>query len=154
MGDWGECILNKFAHGQKLGGVVDTHHMVVLIFRASRQTGEIDGGQPHEIQQGICKVPHLVRKNLVHQYRLEDNHLESNWQKKTWVSWSIRSGIWSSNEPLVQRQSTASLTALERALPAHPGRWYFPTTGHWRDTSLALCPAQCKRHVGVLECVQ
>lgn len=27
MGDWGRCTLHKLPHGEKLGGVVDTHHL-------------------------------------------------------------------------------------------------------------------------------
>lgn len=78
------------------------------------QTGETVRGWPHEM--GICKVLHLVRKSSVQQYRLKDSHLESNWQRKIWVSWWIRSWIWSSNEPLWQRNSQ-QLTELEKTLP-------------------------------------
>lgn len=120
-------------------------HTRQLCRPGSPQTRETDRGQPHEIQQGICKVLHLVRKNPAHQYKKEDHHLESNWQKKTWVSWWIRSWIWSAISLCDKgSQQNAWVHQLE------PCQRYWALVRHiWSTVS---CSGQ--RDVNELECVQ
>lgn len=81
LDDWAECILSKFAHDRKLGGVADTAEdhpatqkdLSRLEIRADKDLMQFNMGK--------CKVLHLGRESLRCQHVLEASGWKTAYRK-------------------------------------------------------------------------
>jgi len=73
-----EHTLSKFAHDTKLGGVADTLKSCAAIQRDWNRRESRVKRNLMKFNKGKCRVLHLGRNNLMHQYRLGADLLESS----------------------------------------------------------------------------
>lgn len=66
-----KCTLSKFANDIELSDTRWTRWHL-----EDEQAGEVDPGEPHEVQQGLCKVLHMSADNPYYSYRVEEDVIE------------------------------------------------------------------------------
>jgi len=82
-----ECTLSKFADDTKLGGVADTPEGCAAIQRDLDRLERWAERNLMKFNKGECTVLHLGRNNLMHQYRLGVDLLQSSSVERDLVSW-------------------------------------------------------------------
>jgi len=136
-----ECTLSKFADDTKLGGTVDTPEGCAVIQHELDRLESWAERNLMKISKGKCRVPHLQRKNPMHQYRLGTDMLESSYAERD-LGVLVNDKLTMSQQcALVSKKANGILGCIKKSVASRSREVLLPLYTVLSETpSRVLCP--------------